>query len=81
MILVLTYDSHAYELTQVAEQNRDSNMHSAHFGTKVMAVHARARREIHVGAVHRNESYNIYRFEPPRPPRPPPPSRPSRGRR
>lgn len=57
---------HAYEITQVAEQNWQSDKHGAHFGTKVMAVHERARREIHVGAVHRLESYSVYDFVQPR---------------
>lgn len=66
VILVLKNGSHAYEITQVAEQNWQSDKHGAHFGTKVMAVHERARREIHVGAVHRLESYSVYDFVQPR---------------
>ena len=48
---MLTSGSHAYEYTQVYQRDWDSEMHGRHFGTKIMAVHRRAIREIHVGAI------------------------------
>lgn len=64
MILVLTSGSHAYEFIQVASHECEDNEHGRHFGTKIRAVHERASREIHVGAMDSSESYNTYTFEP-----------------
>ena len=56
--------SHAYEFTQVASHVwRPMDRHSRHFGTKIRAVHERAIREIHVGALHRGEIYHNIAYE------------------
>ena len=51
--------SHAYEFITVSsrEWRRDTVEHDRHFGTKIHAVHERARREIHVGSLNRGEGY------------------------
>ena len=63
-ILLLIFGSHAYEGIRVARVHWDGrDRHDNHFGTKVHAVHERARREIHVGALDRGESYNQISYE------------------
>ena len=61
--LVLISGSHAYERTQVASQNREMNHHGLHFGTKIMAVHARARSDLQIGAVDRGHHFDGYTWD------------------
>lgn len=59
MMPVLTTGSHAYEFTQVVSREwSGSDTHGRQFGSKIRAVHERARREIHVGAMHKGDTFN-----------------------
>ena len=61
--LVLISGSHAYERTQVASNNGEMNHHGLHFGTKIMAVHARARSDLQIVAVDRGHHFDGYTWD------------------
>ena len=62
MILVLMSGSHAYELTQVSSQDW-GRAHGPHFGTKINAVDARARRDLLISAKGSGDRYPRYNYD------------------